>query len=212
MVLSGLRLTIAQIDIGSGGGPGDPIWHYHSNYDTFHWMATYGDPGFHTHKTMGQFLTLLAYHLATDEILPFDLPNYGTALRQYHEALVTAIAGADFELDISELDDAIGVFETRAKEVKDLEELARLRDDKALKTVVNHKYRDFQRGFVSQGGLPGREFYRNVIHAPGIDTGYAPVTFPGITEALIYGNETRAKDWVGRTARGILRASEIIKT
>jgi len=168
--------------------------------------------GFYTHRAIGQFLTLLAYHLSSDEIIPFDLPNYGVALRDYYTALNSTISSADFDLDISEIDSAITTFETRAAEVTALRDLAILRNDNDLITVVNHKYRDFSRGFVSQGGLPDREFYRNVVVAPGIDTGYAPVTFPGVTEAVMYGNETRAVDWVGRTARGILRASEIIKT
>ena len=43
-----------QIDMGSDGGPTDPIYHYHSNYDSYHWMSTFGDPGFITHKSMGQ--------------------------------------------------------------------------------------------------------------------------------------------------------------
>lgn len=40
--------------MGSGGGPDDPVYHYHSNYDSYHWMATYGDPGFLSHQSMAQ--------------------------------------------------------------------------------------------------------------------------------------------------------------
>lgn len=198
--------------MGAGGGPGDPIWHYHSNYDTYHWMATFGDPGFHMHSTMGQFLTLLAYHLTDDTILPFDLPNYGKALRSYYDELLETIASTESEIDVSELDSAISAFQTRAAEVQTLDEHARVTNDPNLISVVNHKYRDFQRGFVSQGGLPNREFYKHVVNAPGVDTGYAPVTYPGITEALESGNIERAVEWVGKTAKGILRASEIIKS
>ena len=198
--------------MGSGGGAGDPIWHYHSNYDTYHWMATFGDPGFHLHSTMGQYLTLLAYHLADDTILPFDLPLYGEALSEYYALLEETITSTESEIDISELDAAIKTFQSRAAEVKALDDQARLTKDPELISVVNHKYRDFQRGFISQGGLPERQFYKHVVNAPGIDTGYAPVTYPGITEALQAGNLKRAKEWVSKTAKGILRASEIIKT
>ena len=198
--------------MGSGGGPGDPIWHYHSNYDTYHWMATFGDPGFHLHSTMGQFLTLLAYHLSNDVILPLDIPNYATKLRDYYEALLDTVSSTSSDIDTSELDAAITTFAAAADEVKALESQARLTGDEELIKVVNHKYRDFQRGFVSQGGLPEREFYKHVVNAPGLDTGYAPVTYPGITEALEGGNVERAQEWVGRTAKGIVRASQILKT
>jgi N-acetylated-alpha-linked acidic dipeptidase len=188
------------------------VWHYHSNYDTYHWMKEFGDPGFKVHAAIGQYLSLLALRLADDEILPFDLPNYATELRHYYKNLRTLIDDAKVEVDTRELEAAIDTFERRANEVKALETLAKARDDKELIRVVNHKYRDFQRGFVSQGGLPGREFFRHVVTAPGLDTGYAAVTFPGVSEGVQYGNLTVAREWVGRTAKGILRAAEIIKT
>ncbi len=42
--------------------------------------------------------------------------------------------------------------------------------------------------------------------------GYAPVTYPGITEAVQAGNLSLAAEWVSKTSRGILRAAEILKT
>jgi N-acetylated-alpha-linked acidic dipeptidase len=164
-------ILTAQLDIGSGGGANDPVWHYHSNYDTYHWMATYGDPGFHQHRAIGQYLTLLAYHLADDEVLPIDVRNYGVELRAYYDDLVDFLDEHGAETDVSPISEAIDVFVGRADEAKRLEELAVTIQDEALIRVVNHKYRDFQRGFISQGGLPDREYYRHAIFAPGLDTG-----------------------------------------
>jgi len=206
------RLGINSIDMGSNNGPNDPVWHYHSNYDSYHWMSTFGDPGFHVHAAMGQYLTLLTYHLLDDELLPFDLPVYAAELRAYYDDLVDSVAESGEQVDLSELEAAIEEFEGRTQEVKDLETLAVTLDDKDLIQVVNKKKRDFQRGFVSQGGLTNREFYRHVVAAPGLDTGYAPVTFPGVTEALLYYNVSVAQDWVSRSAAGIKRAGEILKT
>ncbi|KAL8351524.1 hypothetical protein RB601_000491 [Gaeumannomyces tritici] len=203
---------ISSVDMGSGGSSQDPVWHYHSNYDSYYWMSTFGDPGFHIHAAMGQYLTLLALHIADDEVIPFDLPNYGKELRAYYDDLVDYAAEKDAKLDLAELADAIGVFERRASEVKTLEMLAVSTDDKDLIKVVNHKYRDFQRGFVSQGGLPGRNFFRHVAFAPGLDTGYAPTTYPGVTEGVQYGNLSIAQEWVSKTAKGIQAAANIIKT
>jgi len=161
---------------------------------------------------MGQYLTLLTYHLLDDELLPFDLPVYAAELRAYYDDLVDSVAESGEQVDLSELEAAIEEFEGRTQEVKDLETLAVTLDDKDLIQVVNKKKRDFQRGFVSQGGLTNREFYRHVVAAPGLDTGYAPVTFPGVTEALLYYNVSVAQDWVSRSAAGIKRAGEILKT
>ena len=175
-------------------------------------MTTYGDPGFHYHAAMGQYLTLLAYHIANDEIIPYDLPVYSTALHSYYDDLQETIKSTNQTLDTSELFAAITEFETSANEVTALKNQAVSSNDDALKTVVNQKFRDFQRGFTSAGGLPEREFYKHVVNAPGIDTGYAPTTFPGITEAVEAGNFTRAAEWVGRTSLGIRRAADILKT
>jgi hypothetical protein len=35
-----------------------------------------------------------------------------------------------------------------------------------------------------EGGLPGRKWYKHVLQAPGIDTGYAASVFPTIADAI----------------------------
>ncbi|KAG7001495.1 glutamate carboxypeptidase [Physcia stellaris] len=257
-----LHKGISSLDVGTDPGVDDPVYHYHSNYDSYHWMSNYGDPGYHYHTAMGQYLTLLAYHLATDEILPYDFPVYTAALRSYYGDLLKTINSTGQALDTSELATAITQFESSANEAMALRELAVSTGDAALMRVVNHikgekaisskihcpssnqltpsspllshpynttpqqhppnnqtgkltpspESRDFQRGFTSVGGLPEREFYKHVVNAPGIDTGYAPTTFPGITEAVVAGNLERAREWVGRTSEGIRRAAGILGT
>ncbi|KAF2873054.1 glutamate carboxypeptidase 2 [Massariosphaeria phaeospora] len=208
-----LHRGIAAIDMGAGGGPLDPIYPYHSNYDSYHWMTTFGDPGFHTHKAIGQFLTLLLYHLASDSALPLEPADYIPELNTYLEELNETIASTNGTLDLSALTSAISTFSTSALEFNDLRESAISSNDSDLLTVTNHKARDFSRGFTSQGGLPGREFFQNLIFAPGLDTGYAPVTFPGITESITFeGDFDLAQEWVGKTADAILVAAGILKT
>ncbi|CAE6538397.1 unnamed protein product [Rhizoctonia solani] len=49
---------------------------------------------------------------------------------------------------------------------------------------INKKLSNFERGFISEAGLPGREWYRHLIVAPGKWTGYGATTFPSLTEAI----------------------------
>ncbi|GME48237.1 putative glutamate carboxypeptidase protein [Neofusicoccum parvum] len=205
-----LHNGISSIDLGAGGGPNDPIYHYHSNYDTYHWMISYGDPGFVVHKAIGQFLTLLAYHLADDPVIPFDIPNYTTQLRLYYDELNTTVAEAGATLDLTPLADAIDTFEASANAIDAVATEAKQTGDEVLVSRVNTKFREFQRGFTSQGGLPDRQFFKHVVFAPGIDTGYAPVTYPGVTEAVDGGNLTLAASEVLRAAAGIERAAAIL--
>ncbi|CAN9449632.1 unnamed protein product [Alternaria sp. RS040] len=208
-----LHRGIASIDMGAGGGPNDPVYPYHSNYDSYHWMATFGDPGFITHKAMGQFLTLLLYHMVSDPVVPLEPADYVSEFNTYLEDLETEISGSNFTVDLTNLTAAIAQFETSAQEFVTLRDQAVAANDTELITVQNHKARDFSRGFTSQGGLPTREFYQHTIFAPGRDTGYAPVTFPGITESITFDQDADlAQEWVQKTSSAILVAASILKT
>ncbi|MFQ5878507.1 MAG: transferrin receptor-like dimerization domain-containing protein, partial [Acidobacteriota bacterium] len=50
-----------------------------------------------------------------------------------------------------------------------------------------------ERAFLDPRGLPGRPWFRHVLYAPGLTTGYAPWPFPGIRQAL----EDRDPDLLG---------------
>lgn len=207
-----LHRGIGSVDLGAGNGPDDPVYHYHSNYDSYAWMTKYGDPEFKVHVAMGQYLSLLAYHLASDEIIPFNATTWAEELSTYFTDLEKTVSASTCctSLDISSLSEAIDTFRSAAEDIKSLRAQAEEAEDAELIDLVNARYRDFQRGFTSQGGLPGREFYQHVAFAPGLDTGYDPVTFPGITEAVEAKNFTLAEEWVGKTNEGILVAAGIL--
>lgn len=203
-----LHNGISAIDMGADPGPTDAVYHYHSDYDSYHWMSTFGDVGFNTHRAMGQYLALLAYNLATRDILPLNVENYGVQMTLYMQDLQKEAAVKNGSLDLSPLSSAIEKFNSSSAAISAL--IASSPDESTISTI-NMKLRDFQRGFVSQGGLPNREFYRNVVFAPGLDTGYAATTFPGITEALeIYSNLTMAREWVSKTSAAIEVAANVL--
>lgn len=203
---------ISSIDMNANPGPTDAVYHYHSNYDSFHWMSTFGDVGYNTHKVMCRYLTLLAYELATREIVPLDVANYGVEMTSYLTALEGTVkaGGSNYSsLDLSPIESAIQTFNKSASAIAKL--IASSSSDAQMIRLINAKLRDYQRGFVSQGGLPNRQYYKNVVFAPGLDTGYAPVTFGGVTEAItFYKNVSMAEDWISRTAKAIERAAAVL--
>jgi len=67
---------------------------------------------------------------------------------------------------------------------------------RAVKRVqaVNKKLSTFERGFISEGGIKDREWFRHLGVAPGKWLGYGATTFPGLTEAIKFDrNETLVK-------------------
>lgn len=107
-----------------------------------------------------QYLALLTYSLASSELIPFDLPNYSAQMELYWDDLVATVDDAGADLDLSPLRASLDEFRGRADAVDQLAQRAAETADAALAREVNTRYRDFQRGFVSQGGLPNRTFYK----------------------------------------------------
>lgn len=203
---------IASIDVGSSNGKTDPVYHYHSNYDSYHWMSTFADPGFRIHTAMGQFLSLVVYHVADDPLIPWDLPHAATVLSSYFSELNETVSTSDVEgLDLGPLEDAITEFTKQAENIDNIGKQALAFNDTNMLGVVNSKYRDFPRGFASAGGLPGRETFKNIISAPGIDNGYGADVFPAVTDNVNGGNQTAAQEWIEKSARAVLRAAEILR-
>lgn len=204
---------IGSIDISGGPGSKDPVYQYHTMYDTDRWMREYADPGFRLHVAMGQYTTLLAYHIADDPLIPWDLPNAGAALRDIFEDFEEQVEERfpDYAIDLSALDDAVAVFEAAAEHIAKIGKQALALNDAGLLQAVNSKYRDFSRGFASAGLLPGRYSFYNVVSAPGLDSGYGADVFPAIQDSLDQGKEEQAEEWVEKSAKAVLRAAEILK-
>lgn len=159
------------MDFGSSNSGNDPIYHYHSNFDSYHWISTFADPGFKLHTSVGQYLAILLFHLVDSALIPFDMPNAAKVLKDYYADLQATIATANVSLDTSAMEAALEEFEDRAEKIEAAGDCAVALGDENTVNAINAKLRYFQRGFASQGGLPRRSTFKNVITAPGLDNG-----------------------------------------
>jgi N-acetylated-alpha-linked acidic dipeptidase len=66
--------------------------------------------------------------------------------------------------------------------------------------AVNSEYKLLERKFLYQPGLDSRHWFKHVVFAPGLWTGYAGATFPGIVEAIEFGKDLEVTKWVGIVA------------
>ena len=58
-----------------------------------------------------------------------------------------------------------------------------------------------EQALTDPDGLPGREWFKHMIYAPGLLTGYGVKTVPGVREALEARNWQQADQYAAITAR-----------
>ena len=196
-----------------GGGPNDPVYHYHSNYDNINWMVNYGDPGFKYHKTMAQLIGLVIADLVDSIVIPFRAAEYADALEGYLDSVeskldaakepktddeifalraqvtageVTGSADA-FKQSLAAIRESIVHFRIKALEIDELAAWANrelvagipwwnvIRHIKLVRTIikVNKQYKYLERNLLFEGGLDGRSWFKHVVYAPGLWTGYS---------------------------------------
>lgn len=165
---------------------------YHSVYDSFTWMATEGDPDFTYHVAMAQLWGLVSLRLAGTHALQAPLPMNLSIQAEAIEAYIAEIMENITSLDFRRLDEASSTFKAAA--AKTMAEAAHLRQmgQKAPHeevTALNERVGLVERQFLLSEGLPGRKWFRHCLQAPGLYTGYAAKTLPGIYEAI------QAKHW-----------------
>ncbi|GAA5958034.1 hypothetical protein JCM3765_006238 [Sporobolomyces pararoseus] len=66
----------------------DPVYHYHSNFDSFNWMEKFGDPNFEKHVYVSKILGLTALRLIEDLILPLNTTAYAVELKGYLKKVI----------------------------------------------------------------------------------------------------------------------------
>ncbi|KAK4190470.1 putative vacuolar protein sorting-associated protein 70 [Podospora australis] len=246
---------IPSVDIGFNSDRESAVYHYHSNYDSFHWMEKYGDPGFVYHRTMAQVLGLIVAQLSDLPVIPFGAEDYTNALGEYVnkvEDKLDAALSPQTILSAMEIDNE-AMFDMRAshrntstlstnshsdkhppaaalkfktslkrlhKALQDLKEQAVELDTRASdlsRTVkehipwwkwltklklyrqirkVNTKYKFLERSFLYEEGLDGRSWFKHVVFAPGLWTGYSGAVFPGLVESIDSEDWTNAQRWV----------------
>jgi N-acetylated-alpha-linked acidic dipeptidase len=60
-----------------------------------------------------------------------------------------------------------------------------------------------EQALISDSGLPGRPWYRHLIYAPGMFTGYGVKTMPGVREAIEQRHWDDASQYIVLTARAL---------
>ena len=169
-----------------------PYGVYHSAYDSHHWVATIGDPGFKYAQLMAQLWGTMALRFANAELLPFDVPTYAGAIDGFITEL-RKIPQAGTRLDTAPLLAAVGRLTTAGATLSSRMALALAAGPVRRETAdaVNRELLAFERTWLHDPGIPGRAWFKHLLYAPRYT--YAAMSLPGVTEAAEAGDWVRAQ-------------------
>ncbi len=101
------------------------------------------------------------------------------------------------DLDFAPLDAALSRLKASAKAYDDAA-MTPTAPERAAK--ADSILQGVEQALTDSRGLPGRPWYRHLIYAPGLLTGYGAKTLPGVREAIESRRWAEAGDYIGRTA------------
>lgn len=217
---------IPSLDLGFGAGPKDPVYHYHSNYDSFWWMDHYGDSRWHYHVTITKIWALIAATLSETPIIALNVTDYGKGLQTY----LNSVKDKAEEMQTSSFS-----FHSLHNATTNLQEAAQSFDAHAVSLAaqigegvpwwrwwsrvrlyyevrkVNEKAKLLERQFLYSRGLDHRSWFKHVVFAPGRWTGYAGATYPGLVESFEDGNMHNARKWSRIIEERLHAAADLLK-
>jgi N-acetylated-alpha-linked acidic dipeptidase len=215
------HLGIAALNFGFSGGYGV----YHSTLDNFFWMEKFGDPEFLYHALAARLLGLLTMRLASADVVPLRYVPYADALnRQLDDLRRNAVrerrgvVGADevpdpapLNADFAPVRKALRRFREAAASLDvALDALqAGPRPPEETLGSLNDAVVGVERQFLSEEGLPGRPWFRHLLYAPGLTTGYASWPFPGLAQAI---KDRNREMWDAELPRVVARLEAAVET
>lgn len=211
---------IPSLDMGFDRGKNDPVYHYHSNYDSFSWMDEYGDPNWARHVTLARLWGLMALQLSEQELIQFKLHPYSKILLKYIDKLDDG-ESSQYGERLSHLKKLAIKFDKNADKYDKYTDM--LQDEYTRDYAWYHSWRKvvllfkikvanvklfrFERAFTYDGGLDGRTWFKHIVFAPGRYTGYAGTVLPGLSEAIEDGDGERVLKWTKIISHAIKRVN-----
>ena len=195
-------------------------------------MEKFGDPTFDYHATLTKIWGLITLHLANDRILPMYPQDYYDQVKQYIDDLsfttamdtiaheqIADLSHGPFHKPLKKLRKRSRKFEhKREKLMKSLEPYTNRHDDQLPEDVLKHLIKAnkrlmyFERGFVSDEGIQGREWFKHVIYAPNLLSSTPAVqVIPAIWDAFESNDTDIIQQAISMTCSNILDAASVLK-
>ena len=187
------HLGIATLNVGFGGEGGGGV--YHSDYDDFYWYSHFSDTDFSYGRTLAQVDSTIMMRLADSPVLPFQFGRFAATVGRYLDE-IEKLPGQKRKADLTKVRAEVAQL-TKTSAAFDAawgHAQTKLANASPAKLApINDILFKSERDLTLDPGLPGRPWFRHRIYAPGMYTGYAVKTLPGIREAVEAGKPDEAE-------------------
>jgi N-acetylated-alpha-linked acidic dipeptidase len=112
--------------------------------------------------------------------------------------------------DFSTLDNALSALSRSASDYHHAIQALEVAPDTNLVRRINGAVYQSERQLLTEKGLPGRPWYRHLIYAPGLYTGYGVKTLPGIREAIEQGDYQNVNLQISQVSQALTNLSQFI--
>jgi N-acetylated-alpha-linked acidic dipeptidase len=202
------HLGIPIADWGFGG----PSGVYHSAYDSYHWMAKFGDPTFEFHAANARIGTAALLRIANADILPYDYVEYARTVQRFSSQVERAIAEKHWKLSGAVLNAAVARMESAAvafTTARDHALSAQL--SPTIAKQVNATLLGVERELTRPQGLVTRPWFRNLVYASDENNGYSTMVLPSVNEAIRAGEESVVERELADLVKRFDSATQVLK-
>jgi N-acetylated-alpha-linked acidic dipeptidase len=196
----------------NAGFDGDMSGVYHSVYDSMRWFQYFGDPDYVFTTAFAGFMSTGLARMADAYVVQFEFGRVARFLRETVEDLrkhpkSKSISWDALERDVEKVGLAAKAFGTALRPLEP--RFASL--DKTKLRALNEAIFRSERLLSRPEGLPGRDWYKNQLSAPGKYTGYGAKTLPGIREAIEAGRMDEAQNQMKALSESLVAYAERIR-
>jgi N-acetylated-alpha-linked acidic dipeptidase len=176
---------------------------YHSAYDDLYFLEHWGDPGYLHHAAMAKLAGTAALRLANADILPFQYSSYAGEVASYLETLNTE--------QVNQCGNVVVSFAREIAQASAWKQAALNLENKAgtilaanpfisdtlagMVAFINQRLLQQERDLTQAKGLPDRPWFRHMIYAPGVYTGYAVQTLPALQDLIAAGQGAKVHNY-----------------
>lgn len=233
------HLGIASVDLGYGG-EGQPMGQYHSAYDDFYFYTHFDDPDFRYDQALAETAGTMVMRMADADLLPFQFSGLADTVQLYVGQLKKLAGNVHDEAEEQNREIAEGVYQALYDPQKpriplpiepvppnlnfgpldhasaELVQAAKRCDEEIAEARgvgpenVNTALIRSERVLTDRQGLPGRPWYRHLLYASGVYTGYAPKAIPGVREAIEQRQWSLANTQIQRVASALENEADLL--